>query len=529
MVGQGSDAMARRWIRSSPLRSSPQRWPNRLLASVILVAGLTGLIALLNPRPGSLHLSALYLLAVIAVAVAWGARLALVTSVLCVAVYGYMFVPPYRSLRVGNYDDLVALGVFLLTAVVVGQLAARLRRAVLTTERLLEEQAALRRVATLVAQSVPPSAVFEAVTREIGLLSGADVARMERYEADGTVAGLAAWSRSGQSDPLPAGTRFDLNGLSVARDVRHSGRPVRIESFDGATGVIAQESRAMGIHSTVGCPVIVAGRLWGVIAASTRNDEPFPGDTETQIARFTELVATAVENAESRAELSASRARIVNAADETRRRIERDLHDGVQQRLVSLVLLLSSAQDMVPPGLEELRARLVEVSDGLADASDELREMARGIHPSILTTGGLVSALKALSRRCPVPVDLSVRTTEQLPKQVEVSGYYIISEALTNVVKHARAAGVTVTVEGGAEALVLTVHDDGVGGADLSRGTGLVGLRDRVEALGGRFRVDSPRAGGTTLRVELPLPDRDRADSRRHDVALPLNRRGNIG
>lgn len=472
---------------------------------MIMVAALTAFMALVNPHPRTLHLSTLYLLAVLAVAVLWGARLALVTSLVCAVVYGYLFVPPYHSLTIGDYDNLVALAVFLFTTVVVGWLAARLRQAALMAERLMEEQAALRRVATLVAQSAPPVAVFECVTREVGLLSGADVARMERYEADGTVTGVATWSRSGQSEPLRVGTRFDLNGLSAARNVRHDGHPVRIESFDGAMGAIAQESRAVGIHSTVGCPVTVGGRLWGVIAASTRHDNPFPPDTETQIARFTELVATAVENAEARAELSASRARIVNAADETRRRIERDLHDGVQQRLVSLVLLVSSTQEMVPQELKQLRGRLEEVAAGLADASDEVREMARGIHPSILATGGLVPALKALARRCPVPVELVVHDVGKLPKQVQASAYYVVSEALTNVVKHAHAAAVTVTVQSGDEALTLTVHDDGVGGADSSRGTGLVGLRDRVEALDGRIRVDSPPAVGTTLCVQLPL------------------------
>ncbi|MEU1405002.1 DUF4118 domain-containing protein [Streptomyces sp. NPDC005728] len=498
--------MARRWVRLPALR-----WSKRFLAGVTMVAAVTGLIALLKPHVASVHLLVLYLLVVLPVAVVWGTRLALVMSVLCVVVYGYLFVPPFHVLDVGTAENLVALGVFLLTAVVVGQLAARLRQAALAAQHLMEEQSALRRVATLVARSGPPSAVFEAVTREVGLLCGADVARMERYEPDGTVTGVAAWSRSRRPDPLLVGTRFDLNGLSVARDVRCSGRPVRIESFAGATGAIAQESRAVGIRASVGCPVTVGGRLWGVIAASTNSDRPFPGHTEAQIASFTELVATAVENAEARAELTASRARIVNAADDTRRQIERDLHDGVQQRLVSLVLLLGSAQEMVPGGLAELRARLREVATGLTDASDELREMARGIHPSILVKGGLVSALKALARRSPVPVDLVLHAEGDLPKQVQVSGYYIVSEALTNVVKHARASAVTVTVEPGEGVLSLTVQDDGVGGADFAGGTGLVGLKDRVEALGGRIYVDSPRAVGTTLRAELPLSDRDRS------------------
>ncbi|MFJ9821916.1 DUF4118 domain-containing protein [Streptomyces sp. NPDC101151] len=505
MLGQGSDAMARRWVRLPALR-----WSKRLLASLIMVAAMTGVIALLKPHIASVHLLVLYLLVVLPVAVVWGTGLALVTSVLCVVVYTYLFVPPIHPLQVGSAENLVALGVFLLTAVVVGQLAARLRQAAFAAEHLMEEQSALRRVATLVARSGRPSAVFEAVTREVGLLCGADVARMERYEPDGTVTGIAAWSRHRRPDLLLVGHRFDLNGLSVARDVLSSGRPVRIESFAGATGAIAQESRAMGIRSSIGCPVTVGGRLWGVIAASTNSDRPFPGHTEAQIASFTELVATAVENAEARAELTASRARIVNAADEARRQIERDLHDGVQQRLVSLVLLLGAAQAMVPGGLAGLRARLHEVTTGLTDASDELREMARGIHPSILSKGGLVSALKALARRSPVPVDLVVHSGGDLPKQVQVSGYYVVSEALTNVAKHAHASTVTVTVEYGAEVLSLTVHDDGVGGADFT-GTGLVGLKDRVEALGGRILVDSPRAEGTTVHVELPLSDQDRS------------------
>jgi signal transduction histidine kinase len=506
VVRQGSDVMAGRWVRLPAVR-----WPNRLLASVALVAALTGLIALFKPHIASLHPLVLYLLVVLPVAVVWGTGLALVTSVLCVAVYGYLFVPPLHALQFDDSENYIALGVFLLTAVVVGQLAARLRRAALAAGRLTEEQSALRRVATLVARSMPPAAVFEAVTREVGLLCGADLARMERYEPDGTVTGVAAWSRSRRWDPLLVGARFDLNGVSVAREVRHHGSPVRIDSYASASGTLAQEARAMGIRSSVGCPVTVGGRLWGVIAASTRGDDPFPGNTEAQIGSFTDLVATAVENAEARAELSASRVRIVNAADQTRRRIERDLHDGVQQRLVSLVLLVGSTHDMVPDGLDDLRERLQQVASGLTDASDEVREMARGIHPSILARGGLVPALKSLGRRCPVPVDLAVHAGGELPEPVQVSGYYVVSEALTNVVKHARASAVTVTVEHGDEVLRLTVRDDGVGGADFGRGTGLTGLKDRVEALGGRIFVDSPRAVGTTVRVDLPLTERGRA------------------
>jgi signal transduction histidine kinase len=207
----------------------------------------------------------------------------------------------------------------------------------------------------------------------------------------------------------------------------------------------------------------------------------------------------------SRAELAASRARIVTAADETRRRIERDLHDGVQQRLVSLLLAERTAQAMAPPELRELRAQLSRVAEGLAGALEELQEISRGIHPAILTDGGLTSALKTLARRSAVPVDLDVRTETRLPEPVEVAAYYIVSEALTNTAKHARASVVHVAVGVRDGVVELSVRDDGAGGADPARGSGLIGLTDRVDALGGTIDVASPIGRGTTLRVTLPL------------------------
>ncbi|HEV8567211.1 MAG TPA: GAF domain-containing sensor histidine kinase [Actinoplanes sp.] len=483
--------MARR-----PVSPPIMRWLSGLVASVAMVAAVTAFIALINPHVPPLSFLMLYLLVVLPVAVVWGTVFAVVTSVLSVAVYVYAF-------EVADAPSAVALGVFLITAVVVGELAARLRRAALASARLTEEQSALRRVATLVARSVPPPVVFEAVTEEVGRLCDADLARMERYEPDGTVTGTAVWSRV--PERLSIDTRFDLDGPSVARDVRQTGSPVRIDTFDGATGAIAREARALGIRSSVGCPVVVAGRLWGVIAASKKSDQPFPANTEAQIANFTELVATAVENAEARAELTVSRARIVATADQTRRRIERDLHDGVQQRLVSLALQVQAAEAAVPPDRDELGAELEQIAAGLADAVDELREMARGIHPAILAEGGLASALKALARRSPIPVDLAMRTGGKLLERVEVSAYFVVSEALTNAAKHAHASAVTVTVEVADDVLHVSVHDDGVGGADFAGGTGLVGLKDRVRALGGRLSLESRRDQGTTLWAELPL------------------------
>ena len=209
----------------------------------------------------------------------------------------------------------------------------------------------------------------------------------------------------------------------------------------------------------------------------------------------------------SRAELAASRARIVTAADETRRRIERDLHDGVQQRLVSLVLAQRRAAAIVPPELGELQAQLSGVVDGLAGALEELQEISRGIHPAILAQGGLVLALKALARRSAVPVELEVRVETRLPEPVERAAYYIVSEALTNTAKHAHASMVHVAVEARDGVLGLSIRDDGCGGADPTRGSGLIGLTDRVDALAGTIQVASPSGEGTTLLIALPIEE----------------------
>jgi signal transduction histidine kinase len=369
--------------------------------------------------------------------------------------------------------------------------------------RLADEQAALRRVATLVARGVPPDQLVSAVTREVGLVSGADLARMERYEADGTVTGVAAWSRG--DEQLAVGTRFTLEGASIAALVLQTRGPVRVDSFDEASGPIAQEARELGIRSSVGCPIVVAGRLWGVIAASSRSDVPFPAETEIQMSEFTELVATAIANAQNQAELRASRARIVAASDLTRRRIERDLHDGVQQRLVSLTLGLRAAASAIPAGLDDIEEEIAQVASGLGGVQDDLREISRGIHPAILAEGGLEPALKTLARRSPIPVELDVRVDGRLPEPLEVAAYYAVSEMLTNAAKHSQASVVHVDVGTRDGTLYLSVRDDGIGGADPAGGSGLVGLRDRVEALGGALTLRSRRGEGTSLAIEFPL------------------------
>jgi signal transduction histidine kinase len=283
--------------------------------------------------------------------------------------------------------------------------------------------------------------------------------------------------------------------------VFETGRSARIDKFDDIGGVVGDIIREAGIRASAGVPVSVAGELWGAIMVSSLSG-PLPADTEARLAGFTELAATAVANAEAQAEVTASRARIVAAGDQARRRIERDLHDGAQQRLVSLGLQLRAVQAAIPP---QYGAQLDDAVTEAAGALDELGEIARGIHPAILTERGLAPALKTLARRSPVPVDLQVHVNQRLPEPVEVSAYYVIAEALTNAARHAHASAVTVQIDTPGEALLLTVRDDGAGGAGFTRGTGLAGLKDRVEALGGRIHLDSPRGAGTTLRAQLPL------------------------
>jgi len=369
-----------------------------------------------------------------------------------------------------------------------------------------DEQAALRRVATLVAEAATPAAVFAAVAEEAGRLLPADVTILGRYEADETVTVVAAWSAAGDP-PVPAGrpARFDARQGMSAR-VKETGRPARADRYDEDA-----RARQVGIRSTVAAPITVGGRLWGLMNVGSKGDEPLPPGTEQRLAAFTELVATAIANAQAQADLTASRARIVVTADETRRRIERDLHDGAQQRLVSLALQLRAAQATMPPELSPLAAELDGVTAGLTDALDELREFARGIHPVILTEGGLGPALKGLARRSAVPVELDMRPTGRLRDPVEVAAYYVVSEALTNAAKHANASSVAVSVGASGGALRISVHDDGVGGARFAHGTGLVGLKDRVEALGGRIWLESPPGIGTSLQVELPLDDHSTA------------------
>jgi signal transduction histidine kinase len=368
--------------------------------------------------------------------------------------------------------------------------------------QLADEQAALRRVATLVARGASPAEVFQAVSAEVGRLVPADVAALARYETGGTVNTVGSWSRSKGS--VPVRTRRPLVQSSLCQRVLESRQPARIDSYAEAGSEV---SREVGWRSAVGAPINVEGRLWGVIGVGSTTDRPLPPETEERLKEFTELLGTAIANAESRAELDASRARIVATADATRRRIERDLHDGAQQRLVTLALELRAAQAGVPPELGQHRAELSHVVDGLTATLGNLREIALGIHPAVLTEGGLGPAMRELARDSQLPVKLDVETDERLPERVEVAAYYVVSEALTNAAKYARESVVHVVVRARHRTLHVSVSDDGPGGADPVGGTGLLGLKDRAEAIGGTFSFHSPPGAGTALHVELPLEE----------------------
>jgi len=365
-----------------------------------------------------------------------------------------------------------------------------------------EEQASLRRVATLVAEAAPSAQVVTAVTEEAGRLLHADYATMARYDPDGARTVVAAWDSTDTG--FPVGNRARLGGRNVSTLVFQTGRPARIDDPADVSGPLAEGVRKLNLRAAVGVPVCVEGWLWGVMVVASRA-EPLPAGTEAQLARFTDLAATAIANAEAQAALAASRARIVATADATRRRIERNLHDGAQQRLVSLALDLRAAEAAAPPGAGRLVQQLDEVAAGLDGVLEDLREIAHGLHPAILAEGGLRPALKMLARRCTVPVDLDIQVARRLSEPAETAAYYTVAEALTNTAKHGRATTAEIRVAESDRILHLRIRDNGRGGADFTHGSGLVGLKDRAEALGGHLRLHSPPGEGTSLDVTLPL------------------------
>jgi signal transduction histidine kinase len=397
--------------------------------------------------------------------------------------------PADTEARLASFAELVATAI-----------ANAESRAALT--RLAEEQAALRRVATLVAQGVPPVEIFSAVSDEVARLFGTQ-AGVLRFESDGPAVVFVGVSKTLD---LPVGTRWEFQPGMASAKVYRTGSSARVDAMDwsSASGPVAGVARRMGIVSSVASPIVVEGRLWGAINVASA-DEVLPFGLEARLGKFTELLATAIANAESRSELAASRRRIVAASDEARRRIERDLHDGTQQRLVSLGMVAGAALADLAADRSQLRAELSRIAAGLADAVADLQEFSRGIHPAILSEGGLGPALRTLARRSAVPVDLDVTTNARYPEPIEIAAYYVASEALANTMKHAQASRAEISLTARQGNLLLSVCDDGVGGADPARGSGLAGLADRVEALGGSIHVHSAAGAGTHITVDLPL------------------------
>lgn len=414
----------------------------------------------------------------------WGAMIALAP--------GEKSLPAGIETRLASFTELVA------TAIANTQARQDLRS-------LVAEQSALRRLATQVARGEEPSAAFSAVCQETGRLFGATSTNLAHFTPDGFNLTMAGWSL--RDTHIPTGTKLPLVGETINVAVHRTAAPARVDSYEGAPGELAALIRERGIRSEVGAPVIVEGRVWGTLIVGWDTDEPPPEGTEARLAAFAELIATAVANATARSELIASRIRIIASADQARRKIERDLHDGTQQQLVALGLDLQTLESKIPRTLSGAHDDLARARHDLEAVLDDVREISRGVHPAILSNRGLEAALRALARRSTVPVELKTDVAERLPQSIEIAAYYAVSEALANVAKHAQASFAAVTLSASEQRLLATVRDDGIGGADAGAGSGsgLTGLIDRVEALGGHFLLESPPGRGTTISLELPL------------------------
>jgi signal transduction histidine kinase len=393
---------------------------------------------------------------------------------------------PACEMRLADYTQLMA------TAIANVQVRDELRS-------LAERQgAALRRVATLVAQQASPSTIFNAVAAEASRALGVLRVDVCRCHEDGSVTLLGStWRANLENDHA-----LSKSGKYVARTVVKAARAARIDDWAALTEPDAAAASEEGFRSVVGAPIIVEGTLWGVIVVLA--DELLHDDTETRLTDFTHLVASSISNVHARNNLIASRARIVTASDETRRRIERNLHDGIQQRLVALALSLRAVRVMspLPP---EAQAGLNQVARDLDGVLEEIRVFSRGLHPALLSRSGLGPSLRELARRSPIPVNLHVAEGPRFAEPIETAIYYVVSEALANAAKHSQASETSVAMVADSARVRVTVKDNGVGGASPNRGSGLIGLVDRVEALGGRFAMESPVGQGTAISIELPL------------------------
>jgi len=390
-----------------------------------------------------------------------------------------------------------------LTSLILAAVTAERTASERAQHALTDEQTALRRIATLVAGEAASDRVFEQVTVEAAQTLGASAASLARFDEDGTVTFVGGWSDTGRL-AFPVGSRVPVDETGVLAEIRKTGRPERIDDYEGRAPEIVERLSSFGYGSASAAPIRVGGQVWGALVAAAPRDEPLAPGSERRLADFAELVAQALANADAYRKLAASRVRIVEAGDTERRRLERNLHDGAQQRLVSLALQLRLIKTSLRKDPESADALLAKADSELDHALEELRELARGIHPAVLTDRGLEAAIRALAERAPIPVELTRLPEDRLPDSVEAAIYYLVAEAITNVAKYAQATRASVAVERSSGFATVVVRDDGIGGAEPVPGSGLVGLADRVEALGGRLHIESPTGRGTQLTAEIP-------------------------
>ncbi len=366
---------------------------------------------------------------------------------------------------------------------------------------LAQEQRALRRVATLVAAEAPPERVYNAVSEECARVLEVRSSAVFRYEGDDTATIVGRYARE-EITAFMVDERLPASDDTTIGRVLFSGAPARIDNYAELPGELPNRMASLGYKSTVAAPISVAGILWGAVVVAS--EETLPPESEARLSAFCELVSLAVASAQAKADLQSSRRRLVSAGDEERQRLERNLHDGAQQRLVALALTLRLARAKIQSAPEGAEALVDEASQQLEQALDELRELAKGLHPAILTARGLSHALPALTAGISIPVEIEV-SEERYDPSLEATVYFITAEALTNVVKHANADGARVVVSCGESTLRLEVTDDGCGGADPASGTGILGLRDRASAIGGQLSVISSPGRGTVVTATLPL------------------------
>lgn len=505
----------RRGIFRLPLKPLSTRLG--ICVAISLVAAETAVDAMLQELAPHYALGVLYLVGVLVIATGWRSGLTAATTAASAVAINLLRSWPAIGEAFNQIQDWIELVAFSIVALVAHTLASSARasaahakqrrcQAELSREQLAvvaEQQATLRRVATLVANAADASGILPVVTDELARSLRLGNASLWRYESNGTVTLVTARDDPRQAQVMPVGSRWKVEGRCLATLVAQTGRPARIDDYSSANGNVAALVRLVGLNCCAAAPVIVRNRLWGMAVVGSAT--ALPADTEHRVAEFTELIAIAIANAEHREALRASRARIVTAADDARRALERDLHDGAQQRMIALALQLRLIEAEIPHHFTSLKQRVAETVSGLNAASSDLQELARGIHPAILLRGGLGPALRELARRSTIPVTTDLDLPERLPGPAQVAAYYVVAEALTNACRHADAAQIEVSATISGSTLSLSVRDNGRGGADAAKGSGLTGLADRVEALGGQIKLDSPPNAGTSLRVDIPL------------------------